>query len=145
MAMRPSANCGISSCELRPRPRPPPGPFRSLSLRTVDDADVTVAAQRIGADGDPLAALGWVLLANEDLNAAKFAHDPVGRAAAVVSGLGAGITLALLGWIYVATVRPLRERSRPRRGDRRCPERGGPARAPRRRSVSTRSARSSTG
>jgi hypothetical protein len=78
-------------------------------VRTVADAAVTVAAQRIGADGDPLAALGWVLLADEDVNAAKFAHDPAGRDAAVVSGLGAGITLALLGWVYVATVRPLRE------------------------------------
>jgi hypothetical protein len=79
------------------------------AVRTVADADATVVAQRIGADGDPLAALGWVLLANEDVNAAKFAHDPAGREAAVVTSLGAGITLALLGWVYVATVRPLRE------------------------------------
>jgi hypothetical protein len=77
-------------------------------VRTIAGAESTVVAQRIGEDGDPLAALGWVLVAHEDLSAAEFAHDPVSRGAAVVTGLGAGMTLALLGWVYVATVRPLR-------------------------------------
>jgi hypothetical protein len=84
------------------------GPAPVAAVRTVDHADATVVAQRLGADGDPLAALKWVLVAHEDLRTAEFAHDPVGRGATVVSALAAGITVALLGWIYVATVRPLR-------------------------------------
>ncbi len=78
------------------------------ALRTVDDVEASVAAHRIGADGDPLTALGWMLLADQDLGAAEFAHDPAARAAAVVTGLDAGIVLAVLWWIHIATVRPLR-------------------------------------
>jgi len=78
------------------------------AMGVVDGADAMVAAQRLGADGDPLTALGWVLVAHEDLNAGIFTHNLVGRGAAVVTYLGAGITLVLLGWVYVATVRPLR-------------------------------------
>jgi hypothetical protein len=84
------------------------GPVPVAVVRPIAGADSTVVAQRVGEDGDPLAALGWVLVAHEDLSAAEFAHDPVSRGAAVVTGLGAGMTLALLGWVYVATVRPLR-------------------------------------
>ena len=84
------------------------GPTPVAAVRTVDNADAAVVAQRLGADGDPLAALKWVLVAHEDLRTAGFAHDPVGRGATVVTALAAGVTLALLGWMYVATVRPLR-------------------------------------
>jgi hypothetical protein len=84
------------------------GPAPVAAVRTVDNADAAVVAQRLGADGDPLAGLKWVLVAHEDLRTAGFAHDPVGRGAAVVTALAAGVTLALLGWMYVATVRPLR-------------------------------------
>ena len=94
--------------ELRAAAAAPAGLVPVAAVRTVDNVEATVAAQRIGADGDPLASLGWVLLANQDLGDGEFAHDPAARAAAVVTGLGAGIALALLCWIYVATVRPLR-------------------------------------
>ena len=87
-------------------PGPPAVPV--AALRTVDDVEATVAARRIGADGDPLAPLGWVLLADQELGAGEFAHNPAARAAAVVTGLAAGIVLAVLCWIYIATVRPLR-------------------------------------
>jgi len=39
----------------------------------------------------------------------SIASGLLGREAAVVTSLGAGITLALLSWVYVATVRPLRD------------------------------------
>jgi len=94
--------------ELRTAAAAPAGLVPVAALRTVDDVEATVAAQRIGADGSPLASLGWVLLANQDLGDGEFARNPAARAAAVVTGLGAGIALALLCWIYIATVRPLR-------------------------------------
>jgi hypothetical protein len=84
------------------------GPAPVAALRSVDAADATVVAQRLGVGGDPVAELKWVLVAHENLRTAEFAHDPVGRGATVVTVLAAGITLALLGWIYIATIRPLR-------------------------------------
>jgi hypothetical protein len=83
-------------------------PAQSAAVRIVDDADAMVVAQRLSTEGDPLTTLGWVLVADENLSAGYFAHNLVGRGAAVVTYLGAGVTLALLGWVYVATVRPLR-------------------------------------
>jgi HAMP domain len=84
------------------------GPAPVAAVRTVDGSDAAVAAQRIGVDGDPLAALGWVVLTYRDLGDGEFAHDPAERTAAAITGLSAGIVLALLGWTYIATVRPLR-------------------------------------
>jgi hypothetical protein len=86
----------------------PAGVVPVATLRTVEDADALVAAQQIGARDDPLGPLGWVLLANQDLSDGEFAHDPTERAAAVVTGISGGMALAVLCWIYVATVRPLR-------------------------------------
>jgi len=86
----------------------PAGVVPVATLRTVEDADALVAAQQLGARDDPLGPLGWVLLANQDLDDGEFAHNPTERAAAVVTGISAGMALAVLCWIYVATVRPLR-------------------------------------
>jgi hypothetical protein len=86
----------------------PPGIVPVATLHTLENADALVAAQQIGGRDDLLGGLGWVLLANQDLSDGEFAHNPTGRAAAVVTGLSAGITLAVLYWIYLTTVRPLR-------------------------------------
>jgi hypothetical protein len=86
----------------------PAGVVPVATLRTVEDADALVAAQQLGARDDPLGPLGWVLLANQDLSDGEFAHNPTERAAAVVTGISGGMALAVLCWIYVATVRPLR-------------------------------------
>jgi hypothetical protein len=98
----------VDDPELRAAAAAPPALVPVAALGTVDDVQATVAAQRIGADRDPLASLGWVLLADRELGDGEFAHNTAARAAAVITGIVAGIVLAVLCWMYIATVRPLR-------------------------------------
>ena len=49
-----------------------------------------------------------MLLPNRDLGDGEFAHDPAGRDRRGRDRARAGVVLALLGWTYIATVRPLR-------------------------------------
>jgi hypothetical protein len=86
----------------------PPDIVPVATLHALENADALIAAQHIGGRDDPLGRLDWVLLANQDLSDGEFAHNPTARAAAVVTGLSAGLALAVLCWIYVTTVRPLR-------------------------------------
>ncbi|MGH3839994.1 MAG: hypothetical protein ACRDS0_00855 [Pseudonocardiaceae bacterium] len=79
-----------------------------VAIDTINDAASTVVAQRLGNDGDITAALGWVVLHNQDLAAAGFARNSLTRAALVITSLSWGAALLVLGWFYISAIRPLR-------------------------------------
>lgn len=83
------------------------------AVRAVGGTDAAVAARTVaGAGEDPLAGLRWVLIGDRDLAGGQFLHDDGGRAALVVIALTTMAVLAVLVWLHIATVRPLRAAGR---------------------------------
>jgi len=80
----------------------------TATIDTVNNAASMVVAQRLGNDGDVTAALGWVVLHDQDLAAAGFIHNSLARAALVITSLSWGASLLVLAWFYVTAIRPLR-------------------------------------
>jgi HAMP domain-containing protein len=75
-------------------------------VRNVAGSANTVAARRVGSAATT--ALGWTLLADREIAEGAFAHDPTGRAALAITSMSGGIVLALLLWMAVSIVVPLR-------------------------------------
>ncbi|MFP5019305.1 hypothetical protein [Pseudonocardia phyllosphaerae] len=74
----------------------------------VTPVDGTVAAARRIGFQDATAALGWVVVVEQDLRATAVSQDAVGRSATAICGVCAAAVLFLLAWTWVGTVRPLR-------------------------------------
>lgn len=80
----------------------------TATIDTVNNAASMVVAQRFGNDGDVTAALGWVVLHDQDLAAAGFVHNSLTRAAIVITSLSWGASLLVLAWFYISAILPLR-------------------------------------
>lgn len=80
----------------------------TTTTQVINGVPSAVASHPVGFN-DAAATLGWVVLQDQSLGAAGFAQDVTDRAALVVIGTSIGAVLLAFAWMYVATVRPLRQ------------------------------------
>jgi HAMP domain-containing protein len=69
------------------------------------------AARRVSPPGAPT-DLGWVLIQEQDVTVAAFAHDGSRRGTLVVIAVSAGVAVAALAWTMVTVVMPARRLAR---------------------------------
>ena len=80
----------------------------TTTTQVINGVPSAVAGHPVGFN-DAAATLGWVVLQDQSLSAAGFAHDATDRAALVIIGASIGAALLAFAWMYIATVRPLRQ------------------------------------